>query len=132
MTLCVLAVLMRIVLSSPVPPNKLTGYSTSSTKALKMKPPGVASQKHMKKDENVANALKDAFGFNMIIKNAVNHKIKGKKANKKQAKKHNKPTTTAALRQIPFCLPPPTPKPTKPVRFALNGKTLFSSYDWGN
>jgi hypothetical protein len=119
--LCVVTILTPNVSSTTISPNtESTGGLTGSFKA----------QKQMPRIESVAHAFHGAFGFNMP-KRIIFDK-REKRGDKKLTKKHNKPKSTATPRQIPFCLPPPTPKPTKPVRFALNGKTLFASYDWGN
>jgi hypothetical protein len=88
-----------------------------------MKPLGISTQKQMPRIESVAHAFHGAFGFNMPNRNI--HGKREKRGDENLAKKHNKPTTTATPTQIPYCLRPPTPKPTKPVRFALNGKTHY-------
>jgi hypothetical protein len=99
-----------------------------SSKALKLKPPSIVKRTQTKKTEKVFGNANEASDWIIIIKVAVNCKTN----NKIGDKKHNKPTTTAAKKTIKIILPPPTPKSTKPVRFALNGKTPFASYDWGN
>jgi hypothetical protein len=99
-----------------------------SSKALKLKPPSIVKCKQTKRIEKDAGTDNEASDWIIIIKIAVNCKTN----NKIGDKKHNKPTTTAAKKIIQIILAHPTPKPTKPVRFALNGKTPFASFDWGN
>jgi hypothetical protein len=96
----------------------------------KQRPPSITEREQTQKIKKTAFDTNGPSSFNMINKNAVNHMIKG--GDKKPAMKQNIPTTTAVPRQVQNCLPAPAPESTKPVRFTMNGKTPFFSYDWGN